>query len=422
MKIYSLTLFICLFAFLSGSAAEPSWPVFHGPKGDNMSTETGLLTSWPEGGPKLLWKTDKLGSGLAGYAGVAIADGKIYTSGNVEEGDETFSMVFCLDAKDGKIVWTYKNGPAWTDGRMHPGTRSTPTIDGDYVYDETPVGQIACLDKNTGKMIWTKNILADFEAKNITWALSESVVIDGDNLICTPGGEKASVVALNKKTGAVVWTTPGTDQLTNYATVQIFEFEGRRIIAAMNQKGGLCVDAKTGKLLFLFPHETRFDINATIPRYFDGHLFITSGYGTGSQLLKLSKDGDGVKYEQVWENKAFDNQHHGVVIIDGHVYGSTHNYKGGIWLCVRLSDGEIVWEDRGVTKGSCTFAEGLIYGMNEKDGTVGIFKATPEKYEEISRFQLPEEGEGPFWAHPVVCGKRLYLRHAQFLYCYDIAR
>ena len=405
MKIYSLTLLVCLFAFLSVSAAEPSWPFFHGPKGDNISTETGLLTSWPEGGPKLLWKTGELGAGNAGFAGVAIVDGKIYTSGNVTEGDDTYSTVFCLDAKNGETLWTYKNGPAWTDARMHPGTRSTPTIDGDYVYDETPLGQLACLDKNTGKMIWTKNILADFEAKNITWALAESVVIDGDNLICTPGGDKASVVALNKKTGDVVWTAPSVGQLTNYATPYIFEFEGWRIIAAMTQKGGIGVDAKTGALLFQFTHETSYDINATSPYYFDGHLFITSGYGTGSQLLKLSKDGDGVKVEQVWENKAFDNQHHGIVVIEGHVYGATHNYKRGIWACLRLSDGEIVWEDPGVGKGSCTCAEGLIYGICEGDGTVGIFKATPEKYEEVGRFQLPEEGEGMYWAHPVVCGK-----------------
>jgi len=422
MKTSTLTLLVCLFAFLSVSAAEPTWPVFHGPKGDNISTETGLLTSWPEEGPKLLWKTGELGVGNAGFAGVAIVDGKIYTTGNAEEDGDSYSTVFCLDAKNGTTLWTYKNGPAWTDARMHPGTRSTPTVDSDYVYDESPLGQIVCLNKNTGKKIWTKNILEDFEAKNIIWALAESVIIDGDNLICTPGGEKASVVALNKKTGDVVWMTPSTGQLTSYATPYIFEFEGRRIIAAMNQKGGLGVDAKTGALLFQFPHETKYDINATIPYYFDGHLYITSGYGTGSELLKLSKDGDGIQCEQVWENKSFDNQHGGVVVIDGHVYGTTMDYKRGVWACQRLSDGEIVWDDRGVGKGACTYAEGLIYGMGERDGTVAIFKATPEKYEEVSRFQLPEEGEGMYWAHPVVCGKRLYLRHAQFLYCYDIAR
>ena len=422
MKYIALTFCFCFVLLSAGFAAEPSWPVFHGPKGDNISTDTGLLTSWPEGGPKLLWKIDTLGIGKAGYASVAIDGGKIYTNGNIEENGDVYSMVVCLDAKEGKTLWTYKNGPAWTDDRMHPGTRSTPTIDGDYVYDESPYGQVACLDKKTGKMIWTKNILSGFDAKNITWALAESVIIDGDNVICTPGGEKACVAALNKKTGDTVWTTPGIGQLTSYATPYIFEFEGIRIIAVMNQKGGLCVDAKTGKMLFQFPHETKYDINATIPYYFDGQLFITSGYGTGSQLLKLTKDGDGVKYEQVWENKKFDNQHGGVVSIDGYVYGTTMNYKGGAWCCLRLSDGEIVWDDRGVGKGACTYAEGMIYGMSEKDGTVGLFKATPGKYEEVGRFQLPEEGEGMYWAHPVVCGKRLYLRHAQFLYCYDVAK
>ncbi len=422
MKCCALTLFGCFLCLSSVLAAEPSWPVFHGPKGDNMSTETGLLTSWPEDGPKLLWRIETLGNGIAGYSTVAIADGKIYTSGNVEENGETYSTVFCLDEKDGKTLWTYKNGPAWTNVRNFPGTRSTPTIDGDYVYDESPLGQVACLDKNTGKMVWTKNILTDFEGQNIIWALAESVIIDGDNLICSPGGKKASVVALNKKTGDVVWTTPSIGQLAGYATPYIFEFDGQRIIAVMTEKGGLCADAKTGKLLFDYPHVTKYEINATMPSYSDGTLYITSGYGTGSELLKLIRDGAGVKYEQVWENKKLDNQHGGVIVRDGYVYGTSMDYKGGIWLCQRLSDGEIVWENRGIGKGCCAYAEGLIYGMDEKSGTVGLFKASPEKYEELGRFQLPEEGEGMYWAHPVVCGKRLYLRHAGFLYCYDIAK
>lgn len=406
---------------IQGFAAESYWPVFHGPKLDNMSQETGLLKSWPSSGPTLLWKNDEIGSGISGYSSVSIADGLIYISGNTKEGNDEYSTVFCLNEKDGKILWTYNNGPAWKDARVYPGTRSTPTIDGDYVYDESPLGQVVCLEKKTGKKVWDINILGTFEGQNIQWALAESVIIDGDNLICAPGGNQASVVALNKKTGKVVWTAPSVNQKAGYATPMIFEFEGTRIITVMNQKGGLGVDAKTGKLLFQFPHETRFDINATIPYYFDGHLFITSGYGTGAELLKLTKKGEEIQCQQVWENKSFDNQHGGIVAFDGYVYGTTMNYKRGVWVCVRLSDGKIMWEDKGPGKGSCSFAEGMIYGMSETDGTVALFKATPEKYEEKGRFQLPDDGEGMFWAHPVICGQKLYLRRSHILYCFDIA-
>ncbi len=435
MKTARLALTIASIAFFNiivagwAVAAEPSWPVFHGPNGDNKSTETGLLKAWPEEGPPLLWKSDQIGGGISGYSGVVLAEGRIYTSGNEEvkrlqdetERTDVYSTVYCLDAKDGKILWSYRNGPAWNDPGKFPGTRSTPTIDGDYVYDESPFGQLVCLEAKTGKKVWDLNILAEFEAKNITWALAGSVIIDGENLICTPGGDKASVAALDKKTGRIVWTTPGTGELTNYATPYLFEWDGMRMIASMTQKGMIVVDAKDGRLLFSVPHETKHDINATMPFYFDGKLLVVSGYGTGSELLKLSKDGDAVKAEQLWAQKAFDNQHGGIVVEEGYAYGTTQNYKGGIWVCLNLADGEIAWDERGIRKGSCTFAEGMIYGMSEADGAVCLFKATPEKYEETGRFRLPEEGSGMYWAHPVVCGKRLYLRHSHFLYCYDVA-
>ncbi|MGL6226397.1 MAG: PQQ-binding-like beta-propeller repeat protein [Thermoguttaceae bacterium] len=422
-------LFVLLFTSSNVDAAGPFWPVFHGPLGNNISTDTGLLKNWPKEGPKLLWKNDKIGDSPAGYSSVTIADGRLYTAGNTveksekdgEEVETFYTTVYCLDLETGKTLWTYNNGPGWSDRGRYPGTRSTPTMSGEFVYDESPTGQLVCLDAKTGKKVWDVNIMQEFEAENITWALAESVLVDGDLVICAPGGKKASVVAFDKKTGKVVWTTPSTGELTNYATGLIFDWEGYRIVALMNQKGLIGVDVKTGKLLFSVEHETKFDINATIPTYFDEKLFIISGYGTGSQLVKLLKEGDSIKTEQLWAKKEFDNQHGGIVVVDGHAYGTTQNYKGGCWVCLRLSDGELCWNDRGVRKGACTFAEGHLYGMGEAGGEVALIKATPEKYEEISRFQLPEEGTGMFWAHPVICGKRLYLRHDNFLYCYEIA-
>jgi len=417
---FAISLFVCVLPLF---AAGPSWPMFHGATGDNFSPETGLLTVWPEDGPKLLWKTDGIGNTeFPGYSTVVVGDGRVYTTGNVKVGEDdkpANAFVFCLDEKTGEILWKYDNGPGWTG--HYPGDRSTPTLDGDCLYAVSAMGRLVCLDARTGDEIWACQLLEVYEAKLSTWAHAESVVIDGDKVIAWPGGKKASVVALDKKTGKTIWETPGSDDVAGYATALIFEMDGRRMYANMNQKGLLIVDAQTGEKLLFHEHVTKFDINATIPYYFDGKMLITSGYGTGSELLQLKLADGKLVAERIWENKKFDNQHGGIIILDGTVYGAAHNYKQGIWIAMRLSDGEILWEDRGVGQGCCSFADGMLYCMGEKSGTVGLVKPSPEKYEEISRFTLPE-GAGMAWAHPVICGKKLFLRRDNVVYCFDIAK
>ncbi len=399
-----------------------------------MSPETGLLKSWPEAGPKLLWKVDTLGNTeFPGYSGVTVAEGRIFTTANVKSGDndkEAHSFVIALDAASGKLLWQYDNGPGWTG--HYPGDRSTPTVDGSVdgsangsarVYALSSQGRLACLESATGKEIWARNIREEYNVKLPTWSYAESPVIDGEKLICWPGSKDAAVLALDKMTGKTIWATPGTDHLAAYATTAIFEQAGLRIYANMNQKGLVGVNAKTGEPLFFYEHLTDYDVNATMPVYHDGHILISSGYGTtGTQLLKLTVSGDKASVEQVWQEKKLDNQHGGLVVFDGYVYGSANKYKGGNWLCLKWEDGSIAWDERGVRQGSVSYADGMLYCMSEKDGTVALVKATPEKYEEAGRFALPEEGAGLYWAHPVICGGKLYLRHAKFLYCYDVAK
>lgn len=399
------------------------WPRFHGPNADNLSTETGLLSSWPQNGPRLLWKCDRIGTGVSGYSSVVISDGLLFTSGNREEtsGEEArlFSCVYCIDIQNGSILWTYDNGPAWNETRNFPGTRSTPTLDGDYVYDESPLGELVCLEKKTGKKIWSRNILADFKGKTINWALAESVLIDDERLICSPGGEEASVVALEKRTGKLLWKTPATGRVASYATPYLFEHAGQKLLAVMDQKGLNVIEAETGKPHFYDPFENEFDINAAMPQYLPGHLLLPCGYKKGAKLLKLHRDETGkLKPEELWNQKFLDSQHGATVVLDGYLYGANFN---GTWFCVRISDGEILWKNHGIGKGACTYADGLFYAMDEASGKVCLFQADPKGYKEISRFDLPNEGEGNFWAHPVICGKRLYLRHGVNLYCYDIA-
>ena len=399
------------------ATAADSWPVFHGPDGSNKSPDTGLLQEWPEGGPELIWQTDGLGSG---YSSVSVANGMIYTAGNIDEGSEEEpeekSIVTALDM-DGNVVWRAENGEGWTES--FPGPRGTPTVDGDRVYHENPFGNVICLDAKSGKKIWGLNILDEFEGENIIWALSESLIIDGDNLICCPFGKKAGMVALDKRTGKVVWTSEGSEDKAGYGTPVLVEYGGIRMFLTMNQKAVVGVDADSGRLLFRHPHETKYDVNVLIPVFHDGQVFISSGYGSGSQMIKLTVDGNRVSAEQVWENKDFDNHHGGVILVDGYIYGT--NMKGK-WSCLDWKTGETKWSEKGIGKGSVTYADGLLYGFNEKEKkrTVGLIKPNPDAWEAVSEFQIPEGGKGNSWAHPVVIGGRLYLRHDDFLFVYNV--
>ena len=408
-------------ANLTGS----SWTMFGGPNRDSVSPETGLLKSWKEEGPPLLWKAVGIGSTeFPGYSSVTVADGRVLTAGNIRTGatnDDAHAYVFALDEKTGAEIWRYRNGPAWTDRGHFPGERGTPTIDGERVYAYSAVGRLACLEAATGKEIWAKDLRAEYEADLLRWAYAESPYIDGNKVIIWIGGKKGAVVALNKMTGAPIWTTPSTDMLGGYATMIAFEHGGQRVYANTNQKGVLAVNAETGAQLFFFPHETSWDVLATTPYFFDGKLFITSGYGTGAKLYRLNVSGNTITPEQVWENKNVDNQHGGVVIKDGYAYTSTQNYgRGRNWMCIKLEDGEVAWENPGVFMGSITCADGMLYCMSEREGVVALVKATPTGYEETGRFTLPE-GVGMYWAHPVVVNKKLFLRHGNVLYCYDVA-
>jgi len=400
-------------------AAE--WTMFHGTDGKNRSPETGLLTSWPEGGPPLLWKIDNIGQGVSGYSSVTIQNGRLFTSGN----RDGRSIVYCFDL-NGEKLWEYDNGEAWTASRSFPGTRSTPTADGEYVYDFSPLGQLTCITADKGEKVWSRNMLTDYEGENIIWAISESIRIDGDRLYCSPGGAKASFAALDKRTGETIWRTPSLGEKTSYGCPIIFEQGGLRMIVTTYAKGMFGVNAENGELLFRFRHEQRFDINSTRPIYHEGHLFLTNTYGqggSGAVKLKLTvTDDKKVVLEEVWRNRDFDSLHDNVILLDGFLYGVSYEYRGGVFMCLDWNTGKTQYETPPVGKGSSlTWAEGLLY-LHGEAGDVLLIRPNSERYEGISQFSLPEGGEGPHWAHPVVCGKRLYLRHGTFLYCYDIAR
>lgn len=390
------------------AADGPSWTRFHGPNQDNQSTDTGLLSQWPEGGPELLWTAQGVGYG---YSSVTIADGRIFTSGNMDDR----SVVTALDAADGQILWQTPNGKAWK--KSHPGTRGTPTIDGDRVYDESPLGELVCLDAASGKRVWGRNILDDFQGKNIFWALSESVLIDGDRVVCCPGG-KTCMVALDKQTGDVVWKAPSAGEPPGYATPTLAEYRGLRMIITLSLKSMIGVNADTGELLWQVKHESLHDENVLQPVYHDGHVFVSS-LKIGSVKWKINVDGQKASIEEVWRSDQMDNHHDSVILLDGYLYGSSAIRNSGKWICLDWNTGQMQYAARGVGKGTVTYADGMLYTLSERR-VIGLVKPTPTAHQIISRFELPPQGEGPTWAHPVVCGGRLYLRHGDFLYVYNV--
>jgi outer membrane protein assembly factor BamB len=413
LPVSILLLLVLVGLCASGSllaADSPFWPRFHGPKGDNISTDTGLLKAWPEEGPELAWTGESIGHG---YAGVTMADGQIYTDGNIDE----MTVITAMDM-GGRIVWQRENGKAWTASRE--GSRGTPTVDGDHVYHESPLGDVVCLDAKTGKRVWGLNILDEFGSRHPRWALAESLLIDGDHVICCPCGEEVSVVALDKRTGRTVWKARGTGDLAGYASPTLAECGGLRLIFAMTAKALIAVNADTGELLFQFENPTEHDVNALMPLYHDGRVFISSGYGTtGSTLVKLSVDGDRVTPEKVWNSRELDNHHGGVILLDGYLYGAAHDFNRQKWICLDWKTGELQYAERGVGKGSLTCADGMLYTLSE-NRNVGLVKPTPDGHELVSEFRTPDGPEGPTWAHPVVCGGRLYIRHSDKLYAYNV--
>jgi len=396
-----------LLAVAALAAGAADWPQFHGPRRDNMSDETGLLKQWPADGPKLLWTATGIG---AGFSSVAIAGGLVYTTGNV--GADTVLTALNLA---GEAQWTAKNGPA--DKHDRPGTRSTPTVDGDCLYHENSDGDLACLEAKTGKQLWALNLVAKFNGQSPRWGHAESPLVDGEHVICVPGGTEAGMVALNKRTGGTVWASKGTTEKPGYGSPIAIEFGGVRQYVTMMEKSVIGVRADTGKLLWRVPHNAFAEETASTPLYQDGFLFVSTLPPGATQCIALTAQGDRITAKQAWQSAALDDHHGGMVLLNGYLYGASLKGK---WVCLEAKKGRLAYSADGVGKGSVTYADGMLYTLSEEGGTVGLVKATPDGHDIVSQFRLPAGGNGPVWAHPVVCGGRLYLRHGDSLYCYDI--
>jgi len=386
------------------------WPGLHGPRRDNMSTETGLLVRWPDGGPPRLWTFTECGRG---YACPAIVNGRLFTSGDFDR-DE---YVLALDL-DGNLLWKTQNGKAWRGAE--PGARTTPTWSDGMVYHLGPHGRLAALRAETGEEVWAVDLVEAFGARRSTWGFAENVRVVDDVVLCVPGGTRGRVVALDKKTGRPVWvnTTVGDDQA--YCSPAVVTHEGRRQLIILMKKSVVGVDLATGRRLWSHPHPSRYNQNVDTPLYHDGRVFVTSGHQAGGRLIDIGPDGSTVR--QVWHCREFDNCHGGVLLLDGYLYGvGCRMYHKGL-LCVDWETGEVAYRHEPVGKVSLTWAEGFIYGVGQK-GEVRLVKADPKGATIVSEFQIPPVAtKDHLLAHPGVCGGRLYIRHADHLLAYDIRK
>ena len=412
MKHQSVMTLLAAMALMTAIAAGQSnvppadWPQWRGPDRAGLSKATGLMPQWPSSGPAVVWSIASLG---AGYGSLAIKDDRIFVQGsNLRQ-----SIVFALNRANGMGVWSKALGPA-VDNEQGPGPRGTPTVDGDRLYILTENGDLACLKAQDGTSVWQRNILKDFGSRNIGWLISESPLVDANNVIVTPGGRAAGIVALNKMTGATVWTSKDLSDEAGYASPIVADVQGVRIVMTLTSEAGVGVRASDGKLMWKYGRVANRTANITTPVFFDNKVFYTSNYDTGGALLGLTAQNGEVKAQEIYFTRDMQNHHGGVVLLNGYLYG----FNNSILTCLEWATGKVIWRNRSVGKGSLTYADGNLYLLSE-DNVVGLAEATPTAYREKGRFRIADQGL-PSWAHPVVAGGGLYIRNQRTLTAYDI--
>jgi outer membrane protein assembly factor BamB len=405
----SLTVLSALAGPVKPGAGVGEWAQWRGPDRTGVSRETGLLKSWPEGGPRLAWKATGCG---VGYSTPSVAGGRVFGMGN-RDGSE---MVWTLDAQTGKEGWKAPIGPARPAARGD-GPRSTPTVDGNRVYALGVGGDLACLDAGTGKPVWKKSLVTDFGGRVPKWGYSESPLVDGEKLIVTPGSAGHTLVALNKNTGQVIWSAqvPQGDS-AHYSSVIAADVDGQRQYIQFLSSGLVGVSAKDGKFLWRYDKPANGTANCSTPIFRDNHVFAASAYGTGGGLAKLAASPSGATATEVYFTRSMQNHHGGMVLVGDYLYG----FDNANLTCLNFKTGQVMWFNRSVGKGSVTAADGHLYCRGERGGAVALVEATPKGYVEKGRFMQPDQSGQFTWPHPVVAGGRLYLRDQDVLLCYDV--
>lgn len=408
----TIAFFILLFAGFSVAAQPNQW---RGPKRDGQFTETGLLKVWPENGPEQILEIENIGKGWSSPVWV---DGMIYTTGMID----TLDYLTAINP-DGSFKWQVAFGRSWN--QSYPDTRSTPVVDGERIYVQSGTGQVSCINKEDGSTIWEVDVDKDYEAEYHVWGNSETPLLVDDMLICTPGGNKTSVVALNKDTGELIWESESVGGARAYASATLYTWNDFRYILAVTGKELVAVIPETGEVAWHYEYfdseKWKWQDNGLIwtntPIFKDDEIFISMGYDYDAVMLKMAEDGKSVSVK--YTNSTLDNHHGGLILYDGFVYGAnwSSNNKGN-WVCMNWDTGEIAYEETWGSKGSLIMAEDMLYVYNERGG-MGLVKPTPEKFDVVSEFKITE-GAGPHWAHPFIADGKLFMRHGDVLMVFDI--
>ncbi len=393
---------------LSLPALAGDWPQWRGANRDDNSTETGLLKQWPAEGPKRAWLFEKAGMGYAGFSVVA---GQLFTLGT-RDGKE---ILLAIDEKTGNELWATPIGDLYTEQRGD-GPRSTPTVDADRVYAMSGRGNLTCAQAKDGKILWEKS-MQDLGGSVPHWGFTESPLVDGNLVLCTPGGDKGTMAALDKMTGAPVWQSAEITEGAQYSSIIPATISGKKQYVQFVMQTLFGVDAATGKLIWRSPWSAGRTAIIPTPIVKGDEVFISSGYGAGCKKVKVK----GSEATDVFMNKDLENHHGGVILVGDYLYGHS---KGG-WTCMSFADGSVKWTDKGVGKGAITYADGMFYCVGEKSGEVALIEASPSGWNEKGRFKLAPQSpdrspQGAVWVHPVIANGKLYLRDQNYIYCYDV--
>lgn len=401
---------LLLLAFAVSPVFSADWPQWRGPARNDISPDKSILNPWPAKGPEQKWVFKEAG---LGYAGFSVVGDRLFTMGAAGGGEQ----VIAVNAATGAKAWAVE-----LDNRVYPnnwgdGPRSTPTVDGDSLYTLSANGVLGCLAVKDGAVQWKIDLVKDLGGKLQDWGYTESVLVDGDKVICTPGGDGGTMAALDKKTGKVLWRSTGIKEPAQYSSPILITHEGKKQVVQLLTKKVIGVDPENGAVLWTANFPGRVAVIPT-PIYKDGYLYVTAGYGVGCRLLKLG----GKEPEVVYENNTMVNHHGGVILVGDKLYG--HSDKGG-WTCQDFLTGEPVWKNESLGKGAVGFAAGHLVCLDEKSGAVALVEASPAGWKEKSRFTLSPQTEqrkpqGKIWVHPVIVNGRLYLRDQEFIHCYDV--
>lgn len=425
---------LAVFGANVATAHADDWPQYRGPGRDDVSTETGLLAQWPDGGPRLLWTYDDTG---IGYSCAAVVGARLYTIGGREETEFLIALdVGGATSGEVKQAWAVPIGPLfqWEGNRWSAGPSATPTVDGQFIYAQGGMGDLVCVNATTGREVWRKNLPTEMAAevnpigggpKNLGWGFTCSPLVVDDLLIVIPGGPAGTVAALDKRTGRPRWRTAQLTHQAAYTSPMLAEIEGVRQVVVLTNQGVAGIELGSGRVLWEHLRSPRYGTEVINSPIIAGSLvYTTVGAGQGCELLRITRTGGQFAAELVYSNKEMANHHGNVVLIDGHVYGNSQR-RG--WVCQNLESGQPVWTERQQLRGGAlTYADGRLYLYGEDEGEVVLIAASTEGWQESGRFQIPQQSSqrkpnGKIWTPPVVANGRLYLRDQELLFCYDVS-